>query len=695
MHASNKICRKCEKSNCSQCLNGQIIITGEEDGCDFDSSNASYTNILHNVQQTNDFLWATRDLNFQRVNISPIPAPSPKQLIQIVAKHVANKLQNQDMLTPDTVTRINQILNEIGYDFNLPIIRWLAWVLNRTLKSTLDGLYVSNVQALLANQGKSPVVLLPTHRSYADFILMAYIAFLNEIELPCVAAGMDFHAMFMMGSILRKCKAFYMKRRFYDDPLYKMVFNHYLRYLLIYGNSPVEFYIEGTRSRSGKTLPPKYGLLSTVVDSYLRNEVVDVSIVPAALVYDKIMEEVLFAHEHLGVPKPKESTMKLIKSLRSMNQKYGNVYVSFGNPISLRSFVKNNMDRENKNNPKAIMEGLTNLGISIIKRQKELSVVTVFNVVSIAVANIIIKSDQYATELETICHHVNDVTTILKEAGATLFIQDGLNLADAVTESVKNHNNLVTISKHGLVHFKRIYENVSLKSQGKSDYFMERGLMQTAIPRIMLQLYINPSMTYFSNPALLLAILQSKEQELDIVHLKNEFVLFNTTFKREFVNSDTSVDRIYNDALDMLERLNCIVVNGPKVFINRNTNDYVEILLNALAPFLAGYIYVIHVLLEIPEDQQYTNAELLKKVQYFIVSVHNEGNLKHPYALSLDLLGNALATFLELEVLIKRGGTPMQLNVNKIRALKLANSLDSLMLGFQLFSNINLLTCKL
>lgn len=144
-------------------------------------------------------------------------------------------------------------------------------------------------------------------------------------------------AMWLMGHLLRDCCAFFMRRQFSGDKLYYTVFSEYVRTLICHGTAPVEFFIEGTRSRSSKSLVPKFGkqfrrgnclisfptfssafgaihfcflvgFLSMALEPFLTRQVPDVLIVPINISYDRILEEKLFSYELLGVPKPQEST---------------------------------------------------------------------------------------------------------------------------------------------------------------------------------------------------------------------------------------------------------------------------------------------------------------------------------------------------------------------------------------------------
>lgn len=111
-----------------------------------------------------------------------------------------------------------------------------------------------------------------------------------------------------MGTMLRDTGAFFMRRTYNNDSLYWTTFKQYVYQLVTKGDLPIEFFIEGTRSRSNKSLMPKYGLILMILKAFFLSQVPDILFVPINISYERILEEKLFAFELLGVPKPKEST---------------------------------------------------------------------------------------------------------------------------------------------------------------------------------------------------------------------------------------------------------------------------------------------------------------------------------------------------------------------------------------------------
>ena len=184
------------------------------------------------------------------------------------------------------------------------------------------------------------VILVPTHRSYLDFLLVSYIMFHLKLRVPHICAGEDFLGVKFVHHILRRSGAFYMRRSFKGDPLYKVIFHTYVSELLKDGNS-MEFFVEGTRSRTGKMLSPKYGILGVLIDNYYDEEdIKDLHFVPVSINYERVFEAESFPRELMGKPKKKESLSRLLGSFEAFNQKFGFIEVDFLPPISFKEYQR-------------------------------------------------------------------------------------------------------------------------------------------------------------------------------------------------------------------------------------------------------------------------------------------------------------------------------------------------------------------
>ena len=146
--------------------------------------------------------------------------------------------------------------------------------------------------------------------------------------------------MSFLSKFIRHAGAFFIRRSFGSDQLYWAVFNEYVQAHLLNCDRPLEFFIEGTRSRTSKSLPPKHGMLATCLELFLKeHRVYDVYLVPISLTYERLLEEVLYSSELLGIPKPKESVSGLMKARSILSECYGSIFVNFGRPLSFREII--------------------------------------------------------------------------------------------------------------------------------------------------------------------------------------------------------------------------------------------------------------------------------------------------------------------------------------------------------------------
>ncbi|AKT37013.1 1-acyl-sn-glycerol-3-phosphate acyltransferase [Chondromyces crocatus] len=180
---------------------------------------------------------------------------------------------------------------------------------------------------------KGSLVLLPSHKSHVDYLLMSWVLRKHALQLPVIAAG-DNLAFFPLGPLFRRAGAFFIRRSFKGDRLYASVVDAYIRRLLRDGHA-IEFFLEGGRSRTGKVLAPKLGLLNMVVEAGLGLENRTISFVPISIGYERMMEEGSFARELSGGVKQKESVGELLKIGGVLQEKYGRANMAFGQILSL------------------------------------------------------------------------------------------------------------------------------------------------------------------------------------------------------------------------------------------------------------------------------------------------------------------------------------------------------------------------
>ena len=181
---------------------------------------------------------------------------------------------------------------------------------------------------------RSPVVFLPSHKSNLDHLVLRWALYENGHPPNHTAGGINMNFL-PLGPLLRRSGVFFIRRTFKDNPIYKFVLGHYIDYL-IEKRFPLEWYIEGGRSRSGKLLPPRFGLLAYVVDAYRRAKSEDVWLIPVSIAYDQIQDVGAYVSEQSGGAKEREGFAWFVRVFRMLKRRYGEVYLRFGEPLSLR-----------------------------------------------------------------------------------------------------------------------------------------------------------------------------------------------------------------------------------------------------------------------------------------------------------------------------------------------------------------------
>ena len=225
-----------------------------------------------------------------------------------------------------------------GFSFGL-----LEGAFHQIWKRAFSGLEIRGLERVVEKVKHTPVVLVPCHRSHFDYLVLSYLFRENFLSPPHIHAG-DNLSFWPLGPFLRGAGAFFVRRSFDGDALYKLVFHRYLGTLIRQGYT-LEFFIEGGRSRTGKILTPKLGVLASIVRAFIQGTRKDLYLVPVSIHYGRIAEENAYDAELAGADKQKESLGSLVRARSILRQRHGTVYVSFAEPLSLREMLGENRER--------------------------------------------------------------------------------------------------------------------------------------------------------------------------------------------------------------------------------------------------------------------------------------------------------------------------------------------------------------
>jgi glycerol-3-phosphate O-acyltransferase len=223
---------------------------------------------------------------------------------------------------------------EIAANYSEPFVRFMSTVLGWLWTRLYDGVDFEHVENVNEIGDGTEIIYVPCHRSHMDYLLLSYVIYHKGFAAPHVAGGVNLDLP-VIGRFLRKGGAFFMRRTFKGDALYATVFAKYLGFMMARGHT-LEYFIEGGRSRTGRLLSPRSGMLSMTLRAYLRDPKRPVVFMPVYFGYERIVEGRTYIGELSGRPKEKESVFGLIKATLSvLRSKLGRVHVNLGRPIAL------------------------------------------------------------------------------------------------------------------------------------------------------------------------------------------------------------------------------------------------------------------------------------------------------------------------------------------------------------------------
>jgi glycerol-3-phosphate O-acyltransferase len=310
---------------------------------------------------------------------------------QSVRQAVRNEMQVRQLQRRPALLLARKYAVEIAANYSQAAVSFMAGILGRLWNSLYDGVELEHIENLSGVADGAEIIYVPCHRSHMDYLLLSYIIYRKGFAVPHVAAGVNLN-MPVIGRFMRKCGAFFLRRSFKGDTLYPVVFAKYLGFMMARGH-PLEYFIEGGRSRTGRLLSPRTGMLSMTVRSYVRDPKRPVIFMPVYFGYERIVEGRTYIGELSGQPKQKESVFVLLKSTVSvLRSKFGKVHVNLGQPIALDDLLhKHNpswrLSPAENDDPRAgwIGEAISDLAVRINTEINAAAAVTPINLVAMAI----------------------------------------------------------------------------------------------------------------------------------------------------------------------------------------------------------------------------------------------------------------------------------------------------------------------
>ena len=469
-----------------------------------------------------------------------------KELISTsqVTRNIERESRKKNISKSAAKKRAVGYAKEITGNYSYFVMRMLEKVVGLILKKVYDGVRVSNVERVREMARNHELVYVPCHRSHMDYLLISYVLYNQGLVPPHIAAGINLN-FWPIGAILRRGGAFFLRRSFSGNKLYSAIFNEYLNLLFNKGYS-VEYFPEGGRSRTGRLLQPKTGMLSMTIENVMKGRKKPLLLVPIYIGYDKIMEGSSYLGELRGGGKKNESIGQLLGARKTLKQSYGQVYVNFGDPICVESWLDNNQQdwRDSKGNfddrPKWFSTKIKQLAGDLMESNNSAAAVSPVTLLAL----VLLSTPRYAIDKSELLKQLKLYLKLLREVPYST----DLVLPDGSAEDI-----LLAAEKLNAV-------QIIKQSMGDIVYFTE----ETAV---LMTYYRNNILHLFVLPALIASCFRYS-RSMGRKKLKDNCLILYPYLKNElFLHwNDKEFEQAINQTVDFMLGENLLDERGNKLY---------------------------------------------------------------------------------------------------------------------------------
>uniref|UniRef100_A0A672RJG1 Dihydroxyacetone phosphate acyltransferase-like n=1 Tax=Sinocyclocheilus grahami TaxID=75366 RepID=A0A672RJG1_SINGR len=554
-----------------------------------------FFDVLEERRRSSDLSYAFRTFNPQPYRgAMPISAATLNRMVlesQYLSYVIQEILLESEEPREALLEEASALLDEMSQNLQLGFIRLLGFIMNKVFKSVFSSIHVNEDGLTRLQQAiqEYPVILLPNHRSYMDFLVLSYIMFTYDLSIPVIAAGIPLMGMKLFGEMFRRSGAFFIRRAIGSDKLYWAVLSEYVRTIVRTGYAPLEFYVEGLRSRTLKSLTPKLGMLHMVLEPFLKGEVFDISLVPISISYERVLEESLLAHELLGVPKPKETTGALLKARTVLKEDYGCMHVFFGNPVSVRDLVKgkincrqyNLVPRDLPTKPsKEMQEFVSGLAHMIIRLQERNVILSAWNLMAV-----VLLQNLQGIDLDLLTHKTLWLRRLALRFGAHLRwpSKDNVSDSEVMSSSMSLHHSVVRCERG------RVY---LVEEEGPGPVTQEEGVFRSATAVLMCASYRNQAVHVFTRPAMVAVAMTTAASHRtdDIFH---HFTFLLELFSNELVVIPGQALQDFEEGCSLLQESGVIGRSDEEIYVRDNGQETIIFLRAILQPFTESYQVIV------------------------------------------------------------------------------------------------------
>lgn len=496
-----------------------------------------------------------------------------------------------------------------------------------------SGIEVTNNSYLNELALTHEIIYTPCHRSHIDYLLLSYVIHQQGLAIPYVAAGKNLN-MPIIGRILRGAGAFFIRRSFKNNQLYSAVMFEYIAKLVSMG-IPIEYFIEGGRSRTGRLLKPKLGMLSMTIRGYLKRRSRPLAFIPVYIGYEKLLETKAYHAELLGEDKKSEALLSSLSSITRIRGNFGRVYANFGRPVFLDEVLsQNNPDWRNepyeqKPRPRWLNESVDTVSHLIMSNINRAAYVNPVNLIATA---LLATSKQHMDESELVVT-IDMYRSIMRSLN---YSEELLITEQSAAEQILHAESLGLINRRTHELGDIIY--LDTKHSLSLTYHRNNILHLMALPSLIACCFFNMRT-------------HTREEIVNIIELAYPFI------KSEFylVWEDLELPGVINNMLIVMSEKNLLIRNEQLDVYTRPGSSAQEFAqLNRLARVLSPVLEVYYLTLAIlsrHESQKISKHKLEERCYLMAQRISMIYELNSPDFSDKKLISNFVDTLITIDYL--------------------------------------------
>jgi len=587
--------------------------------------------------------------NYEKRSILGPQIKSQQEMMEKVLYHknVLDVIQQEinEKGTPEKKLRRKAYgyFREIAADFSIVYIRFFKATNDYLFKKIFDGIHfdIEDFKKLREASSKGPIILVPSHKSHMDYIIISSMFYHNKLIPPHILSGSNL-TFFPMGKIFRRSGAFFMRRTFKGLNLYASVFKQYVKTLINEGYT-IEFFIEGTRSRTGKVVQPKMGMLKYLIEAIDEGYNKDLVFAPLTVNYDRILEENSYLKELKGKEKTTESTSGFIKSRKLIQRKYGSVYMGFNEPFTLSEIREKFLKEKNISDIDDLTE---ELGYYIVKRINETVIVTPFAITTAALLN----TTARGFTRESIKRRIMIILSYLKKTDykMTDSLKDDSNIDDIMDLVFASYagDGIISVAdtsgganNNGEIQNEELYI-IDHDQRGRINFY-KNSMTHMTLPVNMISLAI---------------LITSANGKTSRSKVSAEFERIRDALSKEFVYSDllNDTEAVMENTLSHFVSEDIIKGEGKEIIFDETGDEVLKFFAGMIQDYIESYLIVLNTISDYP-DHQVSRKDLTIAVRKRGTRMYHLSEIQCSEALSMINYNNALDKFIDAGILQQHG----------------------------------------